>query len=257
MKWIDSPIVKSILLNLYVDNLIGSFDTREDMEAFHKECNTIFSAAGLSLRKWATNDEITQTAWNASTPGINLKTSTRVLGLYWELKTDRLGITALKIPPEANTKRKVLSAIAKIFDPLGIINPITIRAKIFLQDLWKEKRAWDDPLSDIHLRRWHEIATDINASLKYTVPRSILTARTFELHAFSDASKRAYGTSIYVLEKGHIPWLVMSRAKVAPIKTLTLLLTSLFYPIVRDLTVGPNVGLHYVHFLIAVSDIFQ
>ena len=37
------------------------------------------------------------------------------------------------------TKRKVLRVIAKIYDPLGLIAPITAPMKVFLQDPVKEK----------------------------------------------------------------------------------------------------------------------
>ncbi|XP_018407447.1 PREDICTED: uncharacterized protein LOC108783389 [Cyphomyrmex costatus] len=44
------------------------------------------------------------------------------------------------------TKRKALSTIAKLFDPLGFLSPIIIIAKIFIQELWTLKIGWDDPL---------------------------------------------------------------------------------------------------------------
>ena len=36
-------------------------------------------------------------------------------------------------------KRDVLSVIAKIFDPLGLIGPVVTKAKSFMQRLWLEK----------------------------------------------------------------------------------------------------------------------
>ena len=46
------------------------------------------------------------------------------------------------------TLRKLLSLIACLFDPLGIIAPLLITLKIILQHTWKERLAWDDLLSD-------------------------------------------------------------------------------------------------------------
>ena len=41
---------------------------------------------------------------------------------------------------------KLLSLIACLFDPIGIIAPLIITLKVILQDVWKEGLAWDDPL---------------------------------------------------------------------------------------------------------------
>lgn len=46
------------------------------------------------------------------------------------------------------TKRKILSEIATIFDPLGLLGPVIIIAKIIMQSLWQIKVNWDDVLPD-------------------------------------------------------------------------------------------------------------
>ena len=35
------------------------------------------------------------------------------------------------------TKRYVLSESSKIFDPIGLLLPVTVKARIFMQDLWR------------------------------------------------------------------------------------------------------------------------
>lgn len=37
---------------------------------------------------------------------------------------------------EQPTKRRALSAIARLFDPTGLVAPVIITAKIFIQTLW-------------------------------------------------------------------------------------------------------------------------
>nr|XP_034192182.1 uncharacterized protein LOC117609678 [Osmia lignaria] len=44
------------------------------------------------------------------------------------------------------TKRLVLSEVAQIFDPLGFLSLVIIRAKVLLQELWLHNLKWDDPL---------------------------------------------------------------------------------------------------------------
>ena len=69
---------------------------------------------------------------------------------------------------------------------------------------------------------WSEmnIAAELNTALTFSVPRYAINSR-FSLHAFSDASQRAYGAVVYAVD-GNRSWLLMSKAKVAPIRTLTI-----------------------------------
>ncbi|GFS71191.1 uncharacterized protein TNCV_5049751 [Trichonephila clavipes] len=48
--------------------------------------------------------------------------------------------------PTSFTKRMVLSTIARIFDPLGLLGPIITWAKIFMQRLWLLELGWSDEL---------------------------------------------------------------------------------------------------------------
>lgn len=67
----------------------------------------------------------------------------KTLGLQWLPTQDTLQINI----PEANdapyTKRNILSQIAQIFDPIGILAPTTILGKILMQDIWKQNIGWD------------------------------------------------------------------------------------------------------------------
>ena len=42
------------------------------------------------------------------------------------------------------TKREVASLAAKVFDPIGLIAPFTVRSKLLLQSLWTQGVGWDD-----------------------------------------------------------------------------------------------------------------
>ncbi|GBM22159.1 hypothetical protein AVEN_190817-1 [Araneus ventricosus] len=67
----------------------------------------------------------------------------------------KLNISKFK---SVTTKRELLSAIASIFDPLGILSP-TIRLKIILQVLWKDNVSWDDPIPNTILNSWEEFTS--------------------------------------------------------------------------------------------------
>ena len=68
----------------------------------------------------------------------------KVLGMYWDIDRDRyLYCTGFEWNGNF-TKRASLAFSCKVFDPLGILSPITTRNKVFLQSLWKHDLKWDE-----------------------------------------------------------------------------------------------------------------
>ena len=47
------------------------------------------------------------------------------------------------------TKRSVLKTAAKVFDPLGVISPTTLKAKSLFQELCLLKLSWDEKTTKI------------------------------------------------------------------------------------------------------------
>ena len=63
---------------------------------------------------------------------------------------------------EVVTKRDILQQSSKVYDPLGFFSPVTIRAKILLQEIWLQKYDCDTPLPlDVQQRR-HGTADELN-----------------------------------------------------------------------------------------------
>ncbi|KAK9744268.1 Pao retrotransposon peptidase [Popillia japonica] len=92
------------------------------------------------------------------------------------------------------TKRQVLSAIAKICDPLGLIGPPTIQAKILMQELWQSKAEWDDPIPNELNTIWEMYAEQIQSVNAIKIFRQIIChdPLRIEIHTFCDASEVAY-----------------------------------------------------------------
>jgi len=73
-------------------------------------------------------------------------TITKIFGLDWSTNTDTLQFKVHKNHLEdinQITKREILSKIACLFDPLGLIGPYIVCAKLMLQRLWLLKTHWD------------------------------------------------------------------------------------------------------------------
>ena len=74
----------------------------------------------------------------------------KVLGILRNCESDTLTVptTSGAKLKKVCTKREVLQVIASVFDPLGYFSPTVLLAKLFIQELWKEKWEWDTTLSE-------------------------------------------------------------------------------------------------------------
>ena len=104
-----------------------------------------------------------KTTLEDSEQGTNTNELPVVLGLTWDPDTDMfvfrlapLAEMASQLPP---TKRSVLKIIARIFDPLGLITPITAALKVFLQKLFKQHLDWDEDLPDHLKMEWRRLVS--------------------------------------------------------------------------------------------------
>ena len=114
------------------------------------------------------------------------------------------------------TKRKVLSLVSSVFDPLGWVSPLTVSGKIFLQTLWKEKMGWDQTLNTEQIKVIRDILLDLQRVSDLSFPRHILHEH-IELHVFTDAFSRAYGAAVYMVDSSQLRSnLLISKARVAP-----------------------------------------
>ena len=70
--------------------------------------------------------------------------------MIWNTNADKLSISTkkLEIQQPATTKGEVLTTLASLYDPLGMLTPFTINMKIFIQNLWGKGLDWDDKLDD-------------------------------------------------------------------------------------------------------------
>ena len=45
--------------------------------------------------------------------------------------------------PETKSLLTPLSIASRIFDPMGLLTPFTVKAKIVFQDLWQRELEWE------------------------------------------------------------------------------------------------------------------
>ncbi|GFV84686.1 integrase catalytic domain-containing protein [Trichonephila clavipes] len=186
----------------------------------------MFKTAGMHLHKWCGNlPEITS---NLREYAFLESDETKALGIIWNLNLDCFLFRIEQQRPTSFTKRMVWSTIARIFDPLGLLGPIITWAKIFRQRLWLLELGWSDELPFKEEKEWRRFIDSLEAVNNISIDRCIVIhkAESIELHAFSDASEKAYGSSIYlksISALGEVKvCLVTSKSRVSPLKQISI-----------------------------------
>ena len=221
-----SPVSCDMKNNLYVDNIISGCQSEEALIHYYTESRAIMSDANFNLRSWASNSmKLQERAQNDHI--LDSDTTVSLLGLKWNTCTDTIALSQCKIKQDTTTpvtKRNILQASSKQYDPLGWLSPITVRAKLLIQELWKQQVSWDEPLDKDFYNRWCQVATDIEEAAKMVMTRRysvMYSKQCVYLHVFADASMKAYGAVAYLQSAGQVDF-VMAKSRVSPLKDTTL-----------------------------------
>lgn len=231
------PLAASALeSSFYMDDYLGGSNDIDHAMLLQHELISVLREAGMNLRKWSSNE--TQLIENLQPEQINAPfefkdtESRKTLGLRWISASDVFTFDT-RIEPQNSekpyTKRQLLSDISKIFDPLGWLSPLTIRAKILFQSTWTANLSWDEQLPANISLEWERLRNDLRNINIYQIPRYLgqIENNNIQIHAFCDASEKAYACAIYVVTNNYkgerTSKLVCAKTKVAPInKTITL-----------------------------------
>ena len=154
-----------------------------------------------------------------------------VIGVSWQVAEDSLAFGTCKGETTVNqiTKRRILSVVNSIFDPLGLLSPFTVKPKILLRQIWATlpKIDWDDKLPEKIEEEWRTIAAQMKTAKSVKFRRS-LTPKDAQglpiLIVFSDGSKEAYGAAAYCRWKvsggGYKSTLIIAKTRIAPLKII-------------------------------------
>ncbi|XP_076285541.1 uncharacterized protein LOC143211602 [Lasioglossum baleicum] len=218
----------------YVDDCLFGDDSRIRLNQIRDQLNAVLAAGCFRLRKWASNDPSMLSAIDPSDHGLatgktlSAEDTVPILGISWNPAHDEFHFRISSQPAVPSTKRTILSTIARLFDPLGWVTPVIIKAKMLMQQLWAERCGWDDPIPDNLQKEWQEYSTQLPDLEAIRIPRKLASdpALTQTLHGFADASSKAYAAAVYVrsvLRDGTV-WvtLLVAKSRVAPVKTVSI-----------------------------------
>lgn len=229
------PVECDIIANdFYMDDLLTGSTNVANLVNIRKNLVNILKSGCFELRKFTANDplilkDIAEYDDNITNFIITEDKVTKTLGIKWNSATDCFAYDSRqKISrSEKITKRTILSSIAQIFDPLGLLSPIIINAKLLLQSLWKLGLDWDESVSTECFQSWCRFQAQIASSNELVIPRQV-TLKTYsriQIHGFCDASERAYGACIYIRSENSDNinvQLLCAKSRLAPLKSVSL-----------------------------------
>ena len=224
-------LVAELRKSLYVDDLLTGGQTIAQAADRKDKAIEVFEDATFQLHKWNSNaSELESNSEEAVKNDEETyakqqlggdSTQTTVLGLKWNKSEDTLAVRFPAIDSNATTtKRTILSKLAKVYDPLGLVSPIILEGKVIFRDVCKTKVPWDADIREPLSRRWSDWGKSLPR--EETVPRPIVNYRepvlNVELHAFGDASTKGVGAVVYSVVRqgsGTTQQLVAAKSRLA------------------------------------------
>ncbi|XP_055622513.1 uncharacterized protein LOC129766083 [Toxorhynchites rutilus septentrionalis] len=232
---------KVVSEDFYTDDTITGADDPDSAKRLRIQLQQMLLKGGFKLRKFTSNfsttlDGLPKEDLAIQCDEINLdpQSTVKTLGLIWMPGKDvfRYRFEVNSPPTDMQyTKRKILSIIASLFDSLGLIGAVIVWAKIFMQLLWRLKGdnnsqlSWDDTLPPRIENEWMQFQQHIPLLNDLRVERFISLPRpvSMQIHMFSDASEKAFGSCAYLRTadaNGAVKVALMSsKSRVAPLKT--------------------------------------
>ncbi|KHJ41985.1 Pao retrotransposon peptidase [Trichuris suis] len=214
---------------------MDSFETVDEALFVCKELERGLSVGEFPLVKWASVEPRLLAAFrkeecSRSLIECNLSAPLEsVLGLQWNCQCDTLCFPITNRDAEVISKRQLLGVLARLFDPLGLIAPVIVEAKLLMREATLSGRSWDDPVEESVLRRFGRCYNDLVSLKALTIPRWLGFSSKLvkaQLRVFADASEKAFGAASYVrlcFDNGKVTSsLVLAKSRIAPRRSLTI-----------------------------------
>ena len=233
---LDPEVRDTILNSFYVDDLLKSCVTSQNANDLIVGTRNALALGGFNLRSFVVNDSSMIPSIPAEDRTTNEKvllqeSLNRALGIHWLVSEDVFLYSGKRDDSDTVvTRRKMLSRVSSLFDPLGLVSPLTIKGRYLFQAATRLTSSWDEQLPDEISSEWNSWLADMKFldELKFDrvlVPSSFHDSY-ISLHVFCDASEKSYGACAYIRcrnSEGKIYVnLISAKARVAPLKAISI-----------------------------------
>ena len=204
--------IQALKENTHVDNVMKTGEEEQELKKFKIEATSILESERFPVHKWESDVETLESE-DSTDPS-------KILRITWDKRDDTLEV---QVPePSDNqllTKRGILSHLASIYNPLGIISPTTVKGKQIYRDACNETKGWNADVSDQLKRDWIKWSSQLKpVRIPRSVTRGVGWIQAVHLHVFADASNIAFSAvTIAVVEgkTGVVKGLLTSKSRVS------------------------------------------
>ena len=151
--------------------------------------------------------------------------------MRWEVNEDKFFYVCKPVIDQARvTRRGILSQVASMYDPLGLISPIGLRGRQIFQEATRLKLSWDEVVPFHIAKRWMAWWGSMSSLSEVMFDRCVIPADfvdgVAELHHFCDGSQVGYGACAYVRVANrhgqiHVA-LLASKSRLAPLRQISI-----------------------------------
>ncbi|XP_036142153.1 uncharacterized protein LOC118645383 [Monomorium pharaonis] len=179
----------------YVDDIVTGAHSKQDGVAVQKELRQLCTVGGFPLRKWSSNcpDILVGIPSNHCllADSVSWKHEGHAtLGLHWYPAEDAFSFSIKQHSISNYTKRSVLAETARLFDPLGWLAPVVIRAKILIQSTWLQNLERDAPLHPGDVQQWQQFFQELPQLASIRVGRWAVT-KTQDSNCMASSMRRS------------------------------------------------------------------
>ena len=233
--------VDKLVNDSYVDDVVTAADSEPEAEKLAADMTEVASSGGFSFK------QIVRSGQNSD--------EMKVLGLIWKPQKDVVAIEikfnfylkfkgrregpdidileAADQVPDPLTKRQLWSGVMSIFDPTGILSPVTMRLKLVMMNCnmtdkeedKENKLKWDDSVHPDVRKQFVEAVQVLAEAASLEYPRGLRPADggSLSLVCFVDASQVGLCAMVYLRYEvggGHMSNLAACKTKVAKHSTI-------------------------------------
>ena len=142
-----------------------------------------------------------------------------------KLNNEQNGDTTRGDEKQMVTKRMILSVVYGIYDPLGFLTPLIIKAKVLLKKLWCCKLDWDETVPTEIFKEWCNFKRNMSVWKELLFRRCVKPYENVGdpiMITFCDASDDAFGACCYfrwqTRDGSFRAQLIASKSRVSPMK---------------------------------------
>lgn len=228
------PLAASVAeRDMYCDDLATSCSQPSEGIELSNQLISMFLAGGFELVKFSSNSSEVMAGIPVShrvTEAVEFSPESyfKILGLKW-LPAEDMFTFSVNVQLRECTKRNILSTIARLWDLMGYVAPVTLLAKLIIKSLWIDNVDWDDTPPQAIVSLWRQFESELPALEAIRIPRHVGAAANcvVTVLGFADASEKAYGGVVYLHvyfpdEDRFVISLMCAKSRVAPLRNVTL-----------------------------------